>query len=278
MSAESKLMRRFARLLFLIGLFLLAGCRPPVPQTDLHPYPYLDPVKPFEFIGEIAVEEQPYLALKDGRRDLLVGAQETSSVLFARFLNEHGYAKSRPAIVARLGKLYRKDDGSPLSGMSATNVFIVDFPDSNPVRAGDGYEPRHAEDTCARGVTLYGAQAFCRWYELQTGHPWRLPTPYEWLGAAGSRAPSLKGMPGGPLEWCEARVQIGQHEKWAVMGGTRHMRAKMTDRGIAYALPTLRGKHEQPLSFRLFAEIEPDESVVIGEADTTNETDRSTSP
>jgi hypothetical protein len=230
----------------------VSACSPPI-DVPGHSYPYLEEVAPWNFAGKLALDGETFLLFEDGKQQrLIVAAQELPAEMFARFLNETGYGTNVPPVIVKLGTLYDKETGLVLPGATVTNVFIVDLQDSNPIRQEDQYIARDTGKRGLRGITVYGAAAFCRWYSSHTDISWHLPTPREWLGVANSRHPDLQDMPGGSLEWCGNPLYFGSYKKWPVMGGEWHLREKMTARGIAYELPTLRGEHEQPVTLRLF--------------------------
>lgn len=240
-------------LLLVLTTALFIGCSKQEQQNIS--FSSLQDVAPWTYVRSVAVDGVGFLEYDDlYSNKVFVGKSEVSAELFAQFLNDTGYARNVPAIVAKWGVLYIKDSSTPISVESLTNVFIVDYADSNPVRssAGLNYHVCTTGRVEASGVTFYGAQAFCRWYAMRTGIAWRLPRPEEWLGVANSLRDDLRGMPGGSLEWCDSSVQFGGSKKWAVMGGEWHMRRKMTRQGIAYQLPTLWHEHEQSIGFRVF--------------------------
>lgn len=238
--------------LCLTGALIFSACSS---SEDIpgYSYPHLEEVAPWDFEGEFTLDGQVFLRFENSKHQrLVVGAQELPAEVFAQFLNETGYGTKVPAVFAKQGTLYVKETGFELPVAAVTNVFIVDFQDSNPFRQGNQYTARDNGKRGARGITVHGAHAFCRWYSSRTKVVWRLPAPQEWLGIANSLHPDLQEMPGGSLEWCDNPLYFGSYKKWPVMGGEWHLRKKMTARGIAYALPTLRGEHEQPVTLRLF--------------------------
>ena len=148
----------------------------------------------------------PQTVSLSAQTNLEIGSSEVTCAQYAFFLNAVNYSN----IPATHGLDPHQSCNWTNVPPSLRRVLLVENSDCPIKRTPEGFAPVvGSEGSPAICVTFFGASDYCSWLSGKMGVTYRLPTEREWESAANAHNGAVKGMPGGPWEWCSDWWQPG---------------------------------------------------------------------